>query len=361
VTDHIFASTRARVDRELTVYASAFGAQVVVQRGTERLLCLAEGHDGTGRRLTPASILRVYCTMKPYLAVFVARLCDDGRLDLDEPLASLLGHLPVLDSGVTLRHLLTHTAGLGRPMAFEMELVAPDRRRGVIEGLTRPDGFRLGVDAAYSEYAAWQLAGWAVERATGAALRDTLRAWLDRLGCYETYIGMSDREYDELRSRVGVNHDFRGTRPLPMSLEPGRRWCTEVNPAHGGYTTMRDIARFYSLLLAQLAGAAHPALPSAATLSTFTSEARPRVHDSVLDRACPFGLGFMVGLGDHAFGDGVGARAFGHSGYAGASFALADPAHDVVVAATFNGIVDHNQAFQRRADLLRAVARDLSG
>src|SRR5262249_1247919 len=117
---------------------------------------------------------------------------------------------------------------------------------------------------------------------------------------------------------------------------------------------------FYSLLLAQLAGAAHPPLPSAATLATFTSEARPRVHDRGLDRACPFGLGFIVGLRGHAFGGGVSAHAFGHSGYAGASFALADPAHDVVVAATFNGIVDHNQAFQRRADLLRAVARDLA-
>jgi CubicO group peptidase (beta-lactamase class C family) len=80
----------------------------------------------------------------------------------------------------------------------------------------------------------------------------------------------------------------------------------------------------------------------------------------VLDRVCPFGLGFMVSLTDHAFGDAVSTTAFGHSGYAGASFALADPVHDLVVAATFNGIVDHNQAFQRRTDLLRAIHRDLA-
>ena len=68
----------------------------------------------------------------------------------------------------------------------------------------------------------------------------------------------------------------------------------------------------------------------------------------------------MVSLTDHAFGDAVSTAAFGHSGYAGASFALADPVHDLVVAATFNGIVDHNQAFQRRTDLLRAIRCDLA-
>jgi hypothetical protein len=123
---------------------------------------------------------------------------------------------------------------------------------------------------------------------------------------------------------------------------------------------MRDIARFYSLLLMQLEGAEHPHLPCAATLARFCSVARPPVYDPVLDRVCPFGLGFMVSLTDHAFGDAVSTAAFGHSGYAGASFALADPVRDLVVAATFNGIVDHNQAFQRRTDLLRAIRCDLA-
>ena len=85
---------------------------------------------------------------KPCLAVLIARLCDDGLLDLDEPLERLLGGLPVLDGGVSLRHLLTHTAGLARPMAFEMELIPPHERRAVVERMTCPADFRLGVDAA---------------------------------------------------------------------------------------------------------------------------------------------------------------------------------------------------------------------
>jgi CubicO group peptidase (beta-lactamase class C family) len=358
MTTQTFPATTARVEHELSEYRSALGAQVVVVLRGERVLSLAEGDDGTGRPLDDESIFRVYCTMKPCLAVLIARLCDDEVLDLDDPLELVLGRLPVLEGGVTLRHLLLHTAGLGRPLAFEMELIPPHERRLAVEGMSRPADFRLGVDAAYSEYAAWQIAGWAVEAATGEPLRATLRAWFDRLGLRETWIGMTDEEYRDHRPRIGVNHDHRGARPLPMGLEPGRRWCTEVNPAHGGYTTMRDLARFYALVLAQLRGAGHPDLPAPATLDAFCSVAREPVYDRVLDRVCPFGLGFMVSLGEHLFGEVLSPTSFGHSGYAGASFALADPEHDLVVAALFNGIVDHNQAFQRRTDLLRAIARD---
>jgi CubicO group peptidase (beta-lactamase class C family) len=144
-----------------------------------------------------------------------------------------------------------------------------------------------------------------------------------------------------------------------MALEPGRRWCTEVNPAHGGYTTTRDLATFYNLLLDRLAGAGSDVLAGAATLRQFCTPVRGPVYDQVLDRTCRFGLGFMVPLLDHAFGDAPGRSSFGHSGYAGASFAYADPEHNLTAAVTFNGIVDYNQAFQRRVDLLRAVYDDL--
>ena len=46
-----------------------------------------------------------------------------------------------------------------------------------------------------------------------------------------------------------------------MLFERSERVCTEVNPAHGGYSNARDLARLYSALLAQLDGAGNPALP----------------------------------------------------------------------------------------------------
>jgi CubicO group peptidase (beta-lactamase class C family) len=355
-----FPATTASIERELHQYGSAHGAQIAVTLRGERVLDLAAGDDGTGKPATSRSVFRVYCTIKPILATFIARLVEHGSVDLDEPLASRLGEVPVLTGGITWRHLLTHTAGLARPMAFEMEVVAPADRRHTIEQTSSAPGFQIGTDAAYSEYVAWNLLGWAVEVVTGEPLGPTLRSFLDDLGLRDTWIGMTPDEYRGQRDRIGVNHDRRGpNRPLPMLLERGERWCTEINPAHGGYTTATDLAAFYALLLAQLAGAEASALPEAETLRRFCSPARPAVYDLVLERSCPYGLGFMTPLGEHAFGDRPGPASFGHAGYAGASFAMADPAHGLTVAAIYNGIVEHQDAFQRRTDLLRGIYEDL--
>ena len=107
----------------------------------------------------------MWCTIKPILAVALACAVDEGRVDLDEPLD---GHLPTvrsLQGGVTATHVLTHTAGLHLAGGIQMETVAPTKRRSVIEAMPRPPGWRVGTDAAYSEYAGWQVLGWLLEDA----------------------------------------------------------------------------------------------------------------------------------------------------------------------------------------------------
>jgi CubicO group peptidase (beta-lactamase class C family) len=138
----------------------------------------------------------------------------------------------------------------------------------------------------------------------------------------------------------------------------------ETNPAHGGYTTARDLARFYDALLERLADstgseASNDALPRPDVLRMFCSTARPPVYDEVLDRVCPYGLGFMTELDQHAFGDDCSPSSFGHSGNVGASFAFADPERDVAVGVVFNGLVGYDAAFLRRKALLRALYLDL--
>ena len=91
--------------------------------------------------------------------------------------------------------------------------------------------------------------------------------------------------------RLGVSHDLRDLQGFPMLVERNERMCTEVNPAHGGYTTARDLALFYASLLERLKGGGNDALPSPATLLKFCSEARPPIYDQVLDRVAPTASG----------------------------------------------------------------------
>ena len=136
------------------------GGQVCISVAGEPLLDLALGADGRGGPMTAATVFRVYCTIKPITSIAVALQVEAGRLDLDRPVADHLPEVRALADGkVTLRHVLTHTAGLHRPMAIELELVAPSKRASLLESAHRPGGWAVGRRAAYSEVFAWHLLG----------------------------------------------------------------------------------------------------------------------------------------------------------------------------------------------------------
>src|SRR5262245_38469108 len=68
------------------------------------------GGDSTERAygVSPETAFRVASITKPIVAACAMRLVEEGRLSLDEPLTDL--RLPW--DGITLRHLLSHQAGL---------------------------------------------------------------------------------------------------------------------------------------------------------------------------------------------------------------------------------------------------------
>ncbi len=355
-----FERTRARLQQQVDDGLFTRGAQMTVEIAGEQVLDLAVGETGLGTPMSSAHLFRVYCTIKPVTTLAVAQLVEAGSVLLDEPLETRLPDLRVLAGGVTLRHILTHTAGLHRPMAVEMELRAPATRRAFIARTTRPPGWRLGIDAAYSEYGGWHVLGWLIESLAGEPLREHLRrAVLDPLELQSTWVGMTPDEYREVLPRIGVNVDLRNLGGFPMLFERTERICTETNPAHGGYTNARDLAHFYSALVAPFDSRPAPRVVSSSTLQVFCSPARPITYDQVLARECSYGLGFMTDLRQHAFGPHCGPSSFGHSGNVGASFAFADPARALAVGVIFNGIVGHETAFMRREALVNALYADL--
>ena len=85
-------------------------------------------------------------------------------------------------------------------MAVEMEMLPVERRRAAISSVRRDPGWRLGVNAAYSEWCAWHVLGWLLELLTGETLRAHLReVVLDPLGLKSTWVGMTDDDYRGLQ------------------------------------------------------------------------------------------------------------------------------------------------------------------
>jgi len=361
VNEDEFPRTAALLAQEVKDGLFTRGAQVTVRLGGEVVLDTALGDAGLGQEVTPETVFRVYCTIKPITAVAVVGLVDRGQLDLEEPVVDRLPNLKGMPPEARIVDLLDHTAGLHRIAAVRMEMLPPAKQRDILERAAPPAGWRVGRDAGYSEYAAWNLLGWIVADITGEGLRSYLRrAVIEPLGLADTWVGMTEDEYDEVLPRLGVNYDLTDyLQGFPMVIERTPRWCCEVNPAHGGYTTARDLARFYDAILERLDGGGNDALPSPEALATATSAVRPRVFDEVLDRECEYGLGFMTDLAHHAFGPMCSPSSFGHSGNVGSSFAFADPAHDLAAAVVFNGIVDSESSFLRRPAVVGSLYHDL--
>ena len=356
-----FPRTAAVLEQEVRDGLFTRGAQVTVRHRGEVVLDTALGDAGVGHEVTPETVFRVYCTIKPVTAVAVVGLVDRGELDLEQPVVDRLPNLKGLPPEVRVVDLLDHTAGLHRIAAVRMEMLSPSKRRDVLERAAPPAGWKVGRDAGYSEYAAWHLLGWMIEDITGEDLRTHLRRRvLDPLGMADTWVGMTDDEYDAVLPRLGINYDLTDyLQGFPMVMERTPRWCCETNPAHGGYTTARDLAAFYDGVLERLDGGGAEELPSPEALETATSAVRPRVFDEVLDRECEYGLGFMTDLAHHAFGPVCSPSSFGHSGNVGSSFAFADPEYDLAVAVVFNGIVDSESSFLRRPAVVRSLYDDL--
>ncbi|PJK31457.1 serine hydrolase [Minwuia thermotolerans] len=100
----------------------------------------------SGRPMTRDTIFRIYSMTKPVTGVAVMMLRDEGRFELDTPVSDFLPafrDLKVLQpdgttrpakTPMTIRHLLTHTAGLTLPLSYDGPLADMYRNAG-LEGM----------------------------------------------------------------------------------------------------------------------------------------------------------------------------------------------------------------------------------
>ncbi|WAS53637.1 beta-lactamase family protein [Burkholderia ambifaria] len=134
----------AVLDRTLAD-ARVVGAVVLVARDGElryaRAAGLADREAGTPMR--EDTLFRLASVSKPIVTAAAMRLVAAGRIELDEPVAHWLpAFRPTLRDGtptdITLRHLLSHTAGLGYRF-LEADADGPYARAGVSDGMDRAD------------------------------------------------------------------------------------------------------------------------------------------------------------------------------------------------------------------------------
>jgi methyl acetate hydrolase len=238
------------------VIALAANAQGVVYEG-------AFGRREIGKKaaMTLDSVVWIASMTKAITSVAALQLVEQGRLTLDEPLGALLPELAaiqVLDGfdaagtprfrpprrGITLRHLLTHTAGFAYTI-WNADLLRLEQHHGVPFGfLQAPLVCDPGERWIYGINIDWL--GWVVEQISGLSLEDYFRAHiLDPLGMRDTSFLVGPEQRVRLVS-VHRRHADGALAVLDWPIPERREF---YNGGGDLYSTGPDYLRFLRMLL----------------------------------------------------------------------------------------------------------------
>jgi len=225
---------------------------------------------GGGQPVDENTIFWIASMTKPITSVAAMQLVEQGKLALDAPLGDLLPFLAkpqILERGklrpatkpVTLRHLLTHTAGFSYDFAsaeyVEHYKANPEKaRRGKRSWLEMPLLFEPGERWEYGINTDW--VGLAVEAASGLPLDDYFNAHI--LGP----LGMADTQFlpsaAQDARRTAIHQRLADGTLAPAPITPVGRG--EFLSGGGGlYSTLADYQKFLRMFLSGGAGIISPA------------------------------------------------------------------------------------------------------
>ena len=356
-----FARLRDALRESLTGGAEV-GAALAVFVDKEPVVDLWGGW-GDAARTRPwreDTIVNLYSIGKAVTAVCVLRLAEQGRLDLDAPIARYWPEFAQAGKeNIPVRYALTHQTALP---ALERELPAGavfDWRAMTSALAAQSPWWTPGTHHGYHVNTQGFILGEIVRRVTdrtiGTWLRDELArpAQIDFMWgvpadldarCADVIPAPPGPENENLRAMLALDPAtlsglvlmrFNAYRNPPDISGTGvvntRAWRAAEIPSTNGHGNARGVARLYAALAGDgTLDGVHVLAPD-----TIAGAVREQVYgvDMVLQRPTRFGLGFQLTQVERPLGPGP--RAFGHFG-AGGSLGFADPDAHVAFAYAMN-------------------------
>ncbi|OCC22836.1 serine hydrolase [Croceicoccus estronivorus] len=267
------------------------GAVAAMGVGQETLDVIARGRRTLqGGVIDGDSLFRIYSMTKPITGMAAMMLIDEGLLELDQPLAEILpkyAHMQVqrvadgsvsdlvpAERPITIRHLLTHTSGLGYSIVQQGPIKAAYVQAGLVPGrisrlplaemfgagntmltlaqfadrlATMPLVYQPGTKWSYS--VGLDLIGRVIEVVSGQSFDAFLQQRLfDPLGMTSTFFRVPQTEVGRLTTNYGV----LGGVLLPLDPAGASVFLNEPAFPFGGsglVSSPRDYDRFLRMLL----------------------------------------------------------------------------------------------------------------
>lgn len=326
--------------------------------------------DGArSRPWTADTIADFYSVGKGLLSLLLLRLVDTGAVDLDDPIAAVWPEFASRGKdGTTLRHALTHRAGVPaiRRHLTDDDLFDWDVMTGALAA-TEP-WWPPGEQLAYHVNTFGHLVGELVRRIGGVMPGDALSDLAGLLGA-DVHFGVPEDQQDRCAETVwdpafsvpafdldrleGIQllHALAHFNPPGYSsvgVMNTSRWRSSQIGSTSGHGSAQGIARVYAALLDDGRLLSGPLIEEA-------TRVQATGHCPILDDDLSYGLGFATTTTRRPLGPNPGA--FGHFG-TGGSLGFADPVDRVAFGYVMNHVIPRWQSTRNRA-LIDAVYASL--
>lgn len=335
------------------------GAQLCVSRHGEVLIDEAFGSAREGVLMQRNSIVLWFSAGKPLTAVAIGQLVERGLLHWDTRVAEIIPEFAQNGKApVTVRHLLTHTAGLRNLDIGGASHI--DQRLAWICAQPLEPGWIPGERAGYHIKGSWHLLGEVAQRRGGERIEQYLRQQLFfPLGMSATSLALTENEVTALGDRLAFVYDTSNGTARPKEGWNSLGGFTACRPGGSARGPVRELARFYEALLNAGETVLRPE-----TVKLMTSRQRIGMFDETFQFKMDWGLGFIINSNrdgfqmPYSFGRHASPETFGHSGNQ-ASCAFADPRHKLAVAWACNGLPGERKHQQRQRAINNAIYEDL--
>ena len=314
----------------------------------------------SGRPMARDSIFRIFSMTKPITGVAMMMLYEEGKWRLNDPVERYIPEFADLkvyagenpdgtmtlddpDHPITMRELMTHTAGLGyvlnprhpvNQIFVEQRVLNPtDELQVMIDKLAGiPLLEQPGRRWIYS--VAVDVRGYLVEKLSGQPFEQFLQERIfDPLGMVDTrfYVPASNADRVALRHRIDEGGDLiLNSRGDPFTSNP-------AGPSGGGglFGTADDYIRFAQMLLNGGEFAGHRLL-APRTVEMIRTNHMSAEATAAMRPGMGFGMDVMIYMDPAAAGEPHGAGTYYWLGIDGTWFWI-DPAHDLI----FVGMLQH--------------------
>ncbi len=245
------------------------GAVVAATNASETIFELAVGKQSliAPQPIQTDSVFWIASMTKALTSVAAMQLVETGKLALDKPIGDVVPDLadPVVLEGfsddgkplthpakspITLRHLLSHTAGFTYEFANEKlaryltETGTPSAARGLLAGLRQPLMFEPGTAWEYGINIDW--VGLAVEAASGLKLDSYFEKFITGpLGMRDTQFGPTPAQSSR-RAAMHSRNESGDLEVIPFEPRPAPEFLAG---GAGLYSTAPDYLAFMRMIL----------------------------------------------------------------------------------------------------------------